>query len=336
MMALIMSGLFAGRAFALITVDTVSVGDLGNPADPTTTFGAVDYGYSIGKYEVTLTQYTAFLNAVARTDTYGLYNAQMASIPNTRGISRSGVSGSYTYAVIGTGNRPVSLVSWFDAARFVNWLNNGQPTGLQNASTTETGSYALNGAMTGVNILRSANAQFVIPTDNEFYKAAYYQPASKGGDVDDYWLYPTRSNTQPNSRNGSTTDPNSANYYYDDGLANGYNGGYATINATTYNAQGILTAVGAFTLASSYYGTFDQGGNVMEWDEFASDPGRGITGGSFDTTEGALRAPNSSGVSTPQSEYNNVGFRIALVPEPTAASLGIFGLALFARRPRRR
>ena len=39
--------------------------------------GAVDYNYSIDKYDVTLGQYTQFLNAVAKTDTYGLYNSYM-------------------------------------------------------------------------------------------------------------------------------------------------------------------------------------------------------------------------------------------------------------------
>src|SRR5205085_10833590 len=124
-------------------------------------------GYLMGKYEVTLNQYAAFLNNVAKTDTYGLYNSQMSAPPPTRGIARSGVSGSYTYSVIGTGNRPVVYVSWFDAARFVNWLHNGQPTGLQNAATTETGAYALNGATSGVGFTRSASAQYWLPSAQE-------------------------------------------------------------------------------------------------------------------------------------------------------------------------
>ena len=82
-------------------------------------------------------------------DTYGLYNTQMGLNPYIMGISRNGASGSYTYSVIGSGNRPVTYVSWFDSARFVNWLHNGQPTGTQAAGTTETGAYALNGATSG-------------------------------------------------------------------------------------------------------------------------------------------------------------------------------------------
>src|SRR5262245_19671973 len=123
-------------------------------------------------------------------------------------ISRSGVSGSYVYSVGANANKPVTYVSWFDAARFVNWMQNGQPTGAPGLGTTESGTYNLNGAITGVGFTRNPGAVYSIPTDAEWYKAAYHQPANQGGDVDDYWLYPTRSNVQPNSRNGSLTDPN--------------------------------------------------------------------------------------------------------------------------------
>jgi len=195
-------GMLAQTASALITIETVPVGNAGNATDPTTGYGVVSYDYGIGKYEVTLNQYTAFLNAVGATDTYGLYNTQMGSNPNIMGISRSGASGGYTYSVIGSGNRPVTYVSWYDSARFVNWLHNGQPVGLQAAGTTEEGAYTLNGAVSGLGFARNANASFGLSSENEWYKAAYHQPTSDGGDFDNFWLYPTRSNTQPNSRNG--------------------------------------------------------------------------------------------------------------------------------------
>src|ERR1041385_5276665 len=200
--------IMASNASATITVDIVPVGDLGNAADPTTGQGSVNYDYDIGKYEITLDQYCAFLNAVAATDTYGLYDPNIANYNPIAGIARNGVSGAYTYSVIGGGNRPVTFINWFRAARFVNWLENGQPSGLQTAATTEDGAYTLNGASSGVNFTRHSTATYGLPTYDEWYKAAYHQPASAGGDSDDYWLYPTRANTIPNSRNGSTTDPN--------------------------------------------------------------------------------------------------------------------------------
>ncbi len=119
-------------------IPTVTVGDAGNPND-STGYGAVSYVYNIGTYEVTLSQYTAFLNAVAKDDTYNLYNPFMETDLNIAGIMRSGSPGNYSCSVIGSGNRPVTYVSWFDAARFANWLANGQPTGTQGNSTTEDG-----------------------------------------------------------------------------------------------------------------------------------------------------------------------------------------------------
>src|SRR6478672_6837467 len=181
-------------AYATITIDTVPVGDMGNPNDPATgnLYGGVNYAYSIGKYEVTVGQYTSFLNAVAATDTYSLYNSSMASDLNIAGIARSGALGSYTYSVIGSPNHPVTYASWGDAARFANWLHNGQPTGAQGPGTTETGAYTLNGATSTsalMAVTRNAGAHWFIPSENECYKAGYYQPAAKGGDSNSYWNY---------------------------------------------------------------------------------------------------------------------------------------------------
>jgi hypothetical protein len=47
-------GMMAHTACAFITIDTVPVGKAANANDPTTGFGAVDYNYRIGTYEVTL------------------------------------------------------------------------------------------------------------------------------------------------------------------------------------------------------------------------------------------------------------------------------------------
>ena len=157
----------------------VTVGDPGNAAD-TTGYGAVGYSYRMGQYDVTVGQYVQFLDAVASTDTYGLYNSHMALDFPTIGISQSGSSGSYSYSVTGSdfqaADCPIFDVSWGDAARFCNWLQNGQPTGAEEPGTTETGAYTLNGDTT--NLLtetRNAGATYFIPSENEWYKAAYYR-----------------------------------------------------------------------------------------------------------------------------------------------------------------
>jgi formylglycine-generating enzyme required for sulfatase activity len=133
-----------------VSIDMVTVGNAGNANDiGGGLIGAVAYDYQIGKYDVTIGQYTSFLNAVAKTDTYSLYNSSMGTNGNIAGISQSGSSGNYSYSVIGSADRPITYVNWFDAARFANWMANGQPTGAQTDTTTENGAYALSGADNG-------------------------------------------------------------------------------------------------------------------------------------------------------------------------------------------
>ncbi len=328
------------RALALINIDFVHVGDAGNPADPVTGYGAVGYDFALGKYEVTLNQYAAFLNAVAAADTYSLYNLNMGANANIAGILRTGDPGTYNYSVLGSGDRPVTYVSWFDAARFVNWLHNGQPNGAQDASTTEAGAYTLNGALSGVGFAKNPGAEFWIPGENEWYKAAYYQPADQGGDSDSYWLYPTRSNTQPNSRNGSPSDPNSANYFYDDGIPDGVNDGYAVTGLVEPPADNALTDAGEFNSAASFYATFDQGGNVEEWNDALKSVGnlRGVRGGSWFWQERPMRATRehrNDGGELPQFETFDLGFRIASIPEPGAGVLLVLGFYLMTWRCKR-
>ena len=98
-----------------VSIDMVTVGNAGNTNDTGGgLIGAVAYDYQIGKYDVTIGQYTAFLNAVAATDTNSLYNSSMGTDLNIAGISQSNGSGSYTYSVLGSANRPITYVSWWD------------------------------------------------------------------------------------------------------------------------------------------------------------------------------------------------------------------------------
>ncbi len=124
-----------------VNIALVPVGDPGNVADPLTGYGAVSYSYSMGEYDVTMGQYTAFLNSVATSgDPYGLYNTGMATATPTYGIARTSTSSGYSYSLVGnSANVPVTYVNWGDAVRFVNWLQNGEPTGPEGPGTTENG-----------------------------------------------------------------------------------------------------------------------------------------------------------------------------------------------------
>ena len=320
------SFLLAPRPASAVPI-TVSVGDLGNAPDqlwpsnnPTNLlFGAVAYSYNIGTTEVTNAQYAAFLNAKASSDPLALYNTSMGS--NARGgITRSGSDGSYTYAPrTNMADKPVNFVSWYDSIRFANWLNNGQGAG-----DTETGAYTLDGGTptptNGLSITRNTGATWFLTSEDEWYKAAYYQPSAQGGDTDGYWLYPTASNSAPTqataSSVGDISNPgtNVANY----SLGADWNGQHG--NVTTVGSAG--------PLSDSFYGTADQGGNLSEWNEaLISGSSRGLRGSAWNLNSDDMRS-SARNIANPTFERDFIGFRVATVPEPSTAALGIVGCAL--------
>jgi hypothetical protein len=298
---LVVAGAGVARA---VSIDWVTVGDPGNAADDTG-YGSVGYTYLISKYETTNAQYAEFLNAVAASDTYELYNTKMGS--GYGGITRGGSSGSYTYgAIAGRENMPVNYVLFYDALRFTNWLHNGQPTGAQDPTTTEDGAYTIiaESYPSGPLISRNAGATFFLPSEDEWYKAAYYDALSTS-----YFDYPAGSDTQTTCAAPEAT-------------ANTGNCG---------EVVGDLTDVGRYTGSVSPNDTFDQGGNVWEWNDAIIDSSRGLRGGSL--TGASFRLAASSRDSTyPAYENDNVGFRVA--PEPSKRLLemtSILGLAVWRR-----
>jgi formylglycine-generating enzyme required for sulfatase activity len=314
-----------------VIIETVAVGDLENAGELSgkgaggygldRICGAVNYAYNIGKYEVTNIQYAKFLNAVAEADPNGLYNTEMASgWSDIGGIIRYNSEGSYAYKVrINRGNRPVNYVSWYDTLRFANWLHNGQLTGAQGPRTTEDGAYDMS---LGSSVVRKSGALYFLPSEDEWYKAAYY----KGGGTDaGYWEYPTQSDLSPSPQlpPGWDMDRGSANYYYVDEQ-------YHTTEVGAYNAKP----------SDSAYGTFDQGGNLFEWNETLGDLYRGYRGGAFYTPESALHASYRGNGADPTMESYVFGFRVAssaaVIPEPASIlvwlGLGVVGLIWWRRR----
>jgi formylglycine-generating enzyme required for sulfatase activity len=286
-----------------LMIPSVLVGNPGNAPDPATGYGAVSQPFRMGRNETNVSQYAVFLNAVAKDDTYGLYHPSMSTDSATAGIVRIGAPGAYVYAAIpGTENRPIAWVSWFDAARFANWLHNRQPTGNQDAATTEDGAYTLNGITSGVGVARNPAARFWIPSEDEWYKAAYYDPAkdATGG----YWRYPAQSDTLAGNTIGVAK---SANYF---------DGDYVGSGTASYPTGNALTDGGAYGTGSlSRYGTADQAGNLWEWNDAVIAAERGTRGGCFDADgpEENLSALHR-GSAVPSLEDNRHGFRCAMSP----------------------
>jgi sulfatase modifying factor 1 len=280
-------------ALAVVIMDWVPVGNAGNAPDPSTGFGSVGYAYNIGKYEVTNSQYAEFLNAKGSSNNYGIFNSSMASY----GITQTGSTGSFTYNVTsGFEDKPVVYVSWFDAARFTNWLGHGQGGG-----DTENGAYTLVGGQTSGIVTVNTGAAIYLPSEDEWYKAAYYNGATSS-----YSLFPNGMNTI------TTADAN-------------------------YSSSG-STNVGQYGGDNSFYGTSDQGGNVWEWNDAVIAGSRGLRGGSWnDINYGDYYLRSSIRESgNPSDGYLgfDVGFRVASIPEPASmlSTLALVSSGLLIRR----
>lgn len=293
----------------IVSIDTREVGDPNNA--PTTIegspVGSISVPFRIGTFEVTIAEYTAFLNAVAtRTDSANgsivdsLYDSRMASDINVAGISRSGegtATAPYVYTEIGDKMKPIAYVTWFNAARFANWMHNGATT----TADTETGAYTLALAITG-SIARNPNALWWIPTQDEWFKAAHYK---SGGTNAGYWRYPTQSDDFPT--NDSSLGTNQANFHRLDLFS-------ITQLSTLDPNQNYLTAVGTFTNSPSAYGTFDQGGNLDEWTDTVVTTSFGearITRGGAWSTGGLNADATPISTALPNDRANKIGFRLA-------------------------
>jgi len=271
-------------------IDFVTVGDPGNSND-TTGYGGVPYSYRIGKYTISQNQ----VDAATRN---GLQNV---------------TAGAWS------GDQPAANILWYEAAAYVNWLNTSQGYRPAYNLTYTNGAWSMalwpttpdtNGnvawTLGGTNLFRNANCTYFLPSENEWYKAAYYD-LKKNGATAGYWRFATASDTSPMAVI-SGTQAGTAVYCEMPNAS----------PASVYQAGGL-----------SYYGTMGQAGNVWNWIESSSTgsntnaaDNRILRGGHW--SDWAYPFPGNSlesnfrfAQSPIQSNYgwNRVGFRIASIDD---------------------
>jgi formylglycine-generating enzyme required for sulfatase activity len=227
------------------------------------------------------------------------------------------------------GSQPAANVTWYQAAAFVNYLNTSKghapAYNLDAGATTLTlWSSAQAWQAGGENLYRNKDAYYFLPSENEYYKAAYYDPNKVGGAG--YWRYATGSDTAPTP------------------VASGTTAGTAVYKQTFGQGPAAVNSAGGL----SPYGTMGQTGNVWEWQETAIDrvnnsssENRKVVGGAWFDQGGSLFTPPRATPPPPNPPEDpslsdaSVGFRVASVPEPSAVVASLLGLGVLAARRRR-
>ena len=291
-----------GNTFEMTFVEIGSPGNADDTTGKPNPAGKVEYTFQMGKYEVSEDMIVKF-NA----------SQSLEITKDTRGT-----------------NKPATSVSWNEAARFVNWLNTSQ--GFQAAYNFTTGGVNDNISLWnsadawqlgGENLYRHKDAHYWLPSMDEWYKAAYYNP-----NTGVYGDYPSLTGSVPGAVSSGTADNT------------------AVFNQTFAQGPADITQAGGLTP----FGIMGLGGNVLEWEETSFDltnstgsSSRGVRGGNWSDNSNILSSSSRIG-NSPSSE-RIIGFRVAslsssaaAVPEPSSAiamSL-LFGLGIAGRRLRRR
>ncbi len=286
-------------------IEFVTIGNPGNPDDTTgdpNQAGKVDYTYRIGKFEIS-------------EDMIDKANAEggLGITKNIRGP-----------------NKPATEVNWNEAARFVNWLNlsSGSPLAYKFALQPGEGGYSANvnielwtsgdAGYDPNNLYRNSQATYFLPSMDEWYKAAYYDPNSGT-----YFDFPTGSDTVPTAVASGTLADTAVYFPFPD--------------PTVATGPADITQAGSL----SPYGTMGQGGNVWELEETdfynlvndSPSSARGFRGGSWSNTSAILQSSARNNF-TPHGLDANTGFRVASIPEPTTCVLALAALCLAMSRQR--
>ncbi len=299
-LALLLPALFCGVSANRAAADTfgsganafdiefVTIGNPGNAADTT--------GVPIPPYPT---------GSVAKTYRIGKFEISEQMIDKANALGGLGI----TKDIRGS-DKPATNVSWFEAIKFVNWLN---------TSTGSTPAYRVNGSgnfqlwqpsdagYNPDNLYRNSLAKYFLPSVDEWYKAAYYDPTSGV-----YNNFPTGSNPVPDGIDFAG-DPN-----FDAVFSDHY-----------FNPQlNDIANVGVL----SPYGTAGQGGNVWEWEETEFDlvnnsisSARGIRGGNWDSNFDSLSSSSRFNI-FPAFGFDFIGLRVASIAIPEPSTLAILGM----------
>ena len=285
-----------GSGANAFSIDFVEIGNPGNVADTTgfpNPVGSVGYVYNISKYEIS----RSMIENANATGTLGITLNDLASF-----------GGNYP-------NRPANGISWYEAAKFVNYLN------IQ-AGSVSAYKFDSNGmfqiwssfdvGFNSSNPFRNPNAKYWLPSTDEWYKAAYGSPSGQ------WYNYP----------NGSDSPPD------------------IITNGTTGSVHWLAPSVGPADINDagglSSWGIMAQGGNIGEWMETAYDgindsasENRANRGGSWYSNSNFQLSTSQLSFDPATEIDNGTGFRVAGVPEPSAVSLlaiGLGGLAMMRLR----
>ena len=346
----------------LVKIETVVVDDAGNKADKNG-LGAVNHNFKIGKYDVTVSQWCAFLNAVATkgfpVDPYHLFDPSMQKDSFVSSIKKivSADQKTISYRVISKkngdpeaiddpdtldrGELPITYIDLFSTVRFVNWLSLGQPVvGEENEKTTEDGPYTIQGEMIIPRFTPDQESYdhekwpggfWHLPSEDEWYKAAYYQKAIPGVSDSLYWIYSTSEANAPGNQvdEASNQPPEFEGSFQ--------NANYALSGTFATQQAPYLTPVGFFKYSPGPFGTYDMGGNVAQWTDSIVPVRRTdkststvdittIRGGSWKSMDPReissqnyvsmdQKESGSQGTQTLHFRSNDVGFRVVLIED---------------------
>ncbi|MHC4692195.1 MAG: formylglycine-generating enzyme family protein [Planctomycetota bacterium] len=280
---LFISSIASAKLVQGIDIDFVTIGNPGNPGDTRdqaypTGCGSVNYTYQIGKYEVTIAQWNDFVSAA--------------------GTPTGNPSNAYDETAYWTGNNiPTNNVSWYEAAQFCNYLTSGDKSqGAYQFSGNNSNPVNFEG-IDRDSAVSTYGIVYVIPTEDEWYKAAYYTGSG-------YSTYANGTDIAPIA--GDDT-----NY----GQGYPYDGPWDVGDGT-----------------QEQNGTYDMMGNVWEWNETLIGSARRLRGGSYSDPGFGLTSSSRTQYD-PDLEFYNIGFRIASIPEPySLVLLSLGGLTLMRRR----